>query len=231
MAKYKVSIENIFPRISEEDLLKQKQCIIGISMSNPVYWRSSLKNILEWASSHFEKTHLVIGDLLYRYDEQIWSGDTENVARINAINLGDSFLQSLLPELENYSEGRFVVARWGDLIEEEEKKSEIAALHNIYRSNGEFHSTIKRDALAYIDSQKMRNKRPVVTDERAVELSASYLIEELAVFNQMIKSGLNVIVYPGIQLSILTEIAEGRFSEISGELQKGIYVQLKVLKT
>ena len=110
-------------------------------------------------------------------------------------------------------------------------KQEIEKLFGIYKSNEEFRKAIDANAIQFIESQKKRGKVIQVTYEKAVELSASYLLEELAIFNKMIADGLKIIAYPGVQLSILTAIAEGDFSEMSDYLKNGIYVQLKVLKT
>lgn len=231
MTKYKVNIEKVYPNIAQSELMQNKECIIGISMSNPVYWRSSLNDILKWASLNFEKSHLVVGDFLNRFNENILHSESISESEKKSVELGDKFLLKLESYLKDYPQNKFRVLRWVDLIKDEKNKQEIEKLFSIYNSNKQFKKAIDENAFQFIESQKKRGKTIRVTDEKAIELSASYLLEELAVFNKMISEGLKVIVYPGIQLSILTAIAEGDFSEMSDYLKNGIYVQLKVLKT
>ena len=231
MAKYKVNIKKIYPSIPKTELLKNRECIIGISMSNPVYWRSSLNEILKWSSEHFEKTHLVVGDFLNRFNENILNAGSISDSGRKSVELGDKFMKKLHSYLQGYPQKKFNVVRWVDLLQQQKNIDEIDNLFIIYNSNIKFKKAIDEKAYQFIMSQKKRGKIIQVTDGKAIELSASYLLEELAIFNKMISEGLKIIAYPGVQLSILTAIAEGDFSEMSTYLKEGIYVQLNVLKT
>lgn len=230
MTKYKIIIEEIFPHISLESLFSNRECILGISMSNPVYWRSSLKDILKWTSDSFDTIYLVVGDFLNRFNEEILNQQNVPNAEKNAIKTGDEFIKHLEKYLREYPKEKFKVIRWVDLLKVRQNQEEIKKIYNLYSSNKFFKMMINESATEYLDFQKKRGKSINVPDDKAISLSASYLLEELAIFNNMISEGIKVIVYPGAQLSILTSMATGEFSGISDHLKDGIYVQLKVTK-
>ena len=230
MAKYIVNIENIFSNQPKGELLQHKECIIGISMSNPIYWRSSLNDVLKWASQNFSTVHLVIGDFLNRFNEEILKRQGIKASEKSAVELGDKFMVRINKYLEEYPKPRFKIIRWADLLKDKQNKAQIKRIFKLYATNNAFKEMISTSASEYIEKQKKRGKTIYVSDEIAINLSACYLLEELAIFNNMISNGLRVIVYPGAQLSILTSMATGEFSEISDHLKDGIYVQLKVTK-
>ncbi len=224
--KYKIKIKSIYPEISEDILYQHEECMIGISMSNPVFWRSSMNNILLWADSHFKTTYLVIGDFLNRFNNRIYNNSGTSIAIETALEVGDKFLIELNKHITNYSSDSFKIIRWQDLLSKEEYSKAVSRLFHIYETNDAFRTTIEGNALDYLTSQKAKGKIISVPDKTAIHFSAAYLIEELAIFNRMISEGIKVIIYPGTQIYILVDIEKGHFARISCELFSGIHVKL-----
>ena len=229
MATYKLSVEKTFPAVSDKELSGKKECIIGVSMGNPVYWRSSLKTILEWADKNFEKSTILVGDLLYRWNDLIYNNDSLTNAEKRCLKLGDKFIKQYNKHSQNICAKKFTVLRWNDLLKTEKFTKSIENLKNAYSSNGKFKNEINEQARAFVESLIVRNKKMSLEVSKAIELSANYLIEELAVFSVLMQSS-SVLVYPGTTLPLLEAMSEGEYKSILPNLQDVIYLQLKVTK-
>ena len=228
-SKYKLRIAQVLPQTSEEELFEESRCVLGVSMTNPVFWRSSLNDLVEWMSQHFEESMVLVGDYLHRLNAQILTGEGEEAAAIQALAMGEEFMERLKPALRRVPEGAFVVQRWKPFHDDPgfwEAKREMDAL---YRENASVKASIDSTASLFV-RQKTERDAFRVDKKLAVELSAQYLLEEMAVFSLLINRGWKVVVYPGAQLPLLMEIATGRFKDVPNHLHQGIYVELNVRK-
>ena len=61
-----------------------------------------------------------------------------------------------------------------------------------------------------------------------IALSCQYILEEMALFTAVVSRGWTVDVYPGEELSVLIEIAEGRYTTVPEPLTKRKNVELKL---
>ena len=68
----------------------------------------------------------------------------------------------------------------------------------------------------------------MVNDDEAINISCEYLLEEIAVFSALSEQGWDVELYPGPELSVLLDVAEGRFPAVPKGLQNRVNVQLHV---
>jgi hypothetical protein len=66
--------------------------------------------------------------------------------------------------------------------------------------------------------------------EEAIDISSQYLLEEVAVFSALAEEGWNIEVYPGPELGVLVEIAQGNFKDIPAGLKKRINIELRIDK-
>lgn len=229
MARYKVRIEQVFPSTAKDQLKESEECIIGISMGNPIYWRSSLNSVLDWSGNNFSKSILLVGDTLYRWNEIILNPVSLEEAEIHCLKLGDKFIQRLDKYLIDTPKDKYVVIRWSRLVKEEKYKSAIEFFKLAFNNNQKFRSEILSQGKHFVDSLKKRGKTIVISEDEAIKYCSFYLIEELAVFSELMSKS-HILIYPGITLPLLASISNGEFADISTSLKTGVYVQLKVQK-
>ena len=227
--KYRVRVENVTPFRPESELYAHQKCVLGVSMSNPVFWRSSLSSIFTWMQTHFNHSLILVGDYLHRLNEQVLNGDDEEAAIHTALEKGNQFMQKAQNYLQLHAAERFEVYRWKPLHDEPEFQKAKMAMETLYHANPEVKASIQSTASLFV-WQKMEKSDFKVSKERAVQLSAQYLLEEMAVFSMLIDRGWNVVLYPGAQLPLLMEIAKGKFRDVPNSLNKGVYVELGVRK-
>ncbi|MFT6962867.1 MAG: tRNA-dependent cyclodipeptide synthase [Flammeovirgaceae bacterium] len=227
--KYRVRIENITPSDANFELSKKRKCVLGVSMSNPVFWRSSLGTMLSWMDKNFDSSLILVGDYLQRLNEQISNGNDADLAIETAMQKGDLFETKLNQYLPKYKTDKFHVARWKPFYESADFEKHKIVLDKIYNSNLGVKKSIDETAKLFV-SQKQDKVDFKVSEGEAIRLSVEYLLEEMAVFSILIDQGWDLVLYPGAQLPLLMEIAKGEFDGIPNSLNKGTYVELKVRK-
>jgi len=228
-SKYRIRVEHITPSVPEETIYTHQKCILGVSMSNPVFWRSSLDTMFGWMEENFDHSLILVGDYLQRLNEQILNGDNADLAIQTALEKGNKFVQRTQQFLKNHSAEKFEIYRWKPLYDEPDFQRAKETLHMLYHSNPEVKASIQSTASLFV-LQKMEQNDFKVSKERAIQLSAEYLLEEMAVFSMLIDRGWKVVLYPGAQLPLLMEIASGKFRDVPNSLNKGIYVEMKIRK-
>jgi tRNA-dependent cyclodipeptide synthase len=225
---YKVKVQNIYPHLSDSDLFHYKECILGVSIGSPFFERSSIKDILQWCAANFKHTTILIGDALNKYNEVISSGVSLQEAEKKSITLGNRLNNKIQGILNDIGKSSFTIMRWKDLVEIDTNQTFIEEIIKEYTKNVDLKSEIDNHAKSYIDSLKDRKKNIVIDSSAAIELSKSYILEELGVFNILFQKGKQVFLYPGVQLPVLAAFANGNFSGKTVLLDKGIYAQLKI---
>ncbi len=227
--KYRVRIENITPSNADVNLSEKRKCVLGVSMSNPVFWRSSLGTMLDWMDKNFDSSLVLVGDYLQRLNEQISNGKKADLALETAMQKGDLFEKKINQYLPQYENGKFQLLRWKPFYESADFQKHKTVLDKIYNSNSAVKKSIDETAQLFV-SQKQNRSDFKVSEQEAIRLSVEYLLEEMAVFSILIDQGWDVVLYPGAQLPLLMEIAKGEFEGVPNSLNKGIYVELKVRK-
>jgi len=227
--KYRIRVEGVTPTTARPNLFDYKKCVLGVSMTNPVFWRSSLDTMLGWMEGNFDQSMILVGDYLHRHNEQILNGNYQEQAIKTAVATGDRFIDYLDQYLPDYSEDRFVVQRWKPLYDDPDFLKAKQLLDTLYHSNPSVKASIQSTAALFV-WQKQERQNFKVNKEEAIRLSSEYLLEEMAIFSMLIDRGWNVVLYPGSQLPMLMEIAKGKFKDVPNSLNKGVYVELKVRK-
>ena len=88
-----ISLVRITPKISEQELFSYKKCYMGISLANPVFQGKALEVLLAWMTDRFDESLVVIGDYLWRFNEQIFSVLDSAQAEQSAKALCDAFIE------------------------------------------------------------------------------------------------------------------------------------------
>jgi len=228
---YCVSIVKTTPKVSEEELFSFKQCYLGISIDNPVFYGKSLQALLLWATANFNRSLVVIGDYLRRYNEQIFNGLPGDKAVKASQDAGDLFILQTSQLFEQLDNDKISITRWKPCLETDNFKKSKAAIDDLYNSDPNFKTAVIRDAFSFAKRQAKQKRTLAVPMEDAIELSSQYLMEEIAVFNALSQQGWNVELYPGPELRVLVEIVKGKYSNIPQGLKKRINVELQICES
>ncbi|MHC4186606.1 MAG: tRNA-dependent cyclodipeptide synthase [Planctomycetota bacterium] len=224
----KVSLVKITPKISEQELFSYKKCYMGISLANPVFQGKPLEALLSWMIDRFEMSLVVVGDYLWRFNEQIFSGLDSAQAEESANALGDSFIEKTNELFDNLPSEKVNLTRWESHLSTAEFLRSKNELEHLFESDPDFHSSVERDAFSFVRRQAKQSKKFAVETERAIELSSQYLLEEIAVFSALAEQGWHVELYPGPELRVLVDIVKGKYQNIPKGLKERINVELRV---
>jgi len=146
-------------------------------------------------SGKFDRSLVIIGDYLRRYNEHIFNGLTGPAAESAALLAGDLFLQKTSSVFRKFTEPQFQLVRWKDCLQSNEYKSSKAILDKLFTSDEAFRASVQKDALSFIKRQKKRNQPLKASSEESIEISSMYLLEEIAVFSALSEQGWNVELY------------------------------------
>lgn len=227
---YKLKVSSIVPNISL-DKLNKENCYYGISINNPFTWGKHTILLLEWISLHFKHCKILIVDYLYRFNEYISFGKDIDLAIDKSLLVGKLIKQQLLKDMQIFPENMFTIIHWKDLIDcNANYQKYYDKMKYYFDNNNKFHKRIEDHSKAFIERQLRGGKSLFLKEEDAILQSNGYLIEELSTISLLIEDGFCISVYPGAQLSILKEIANGEFSELDTNLKNGIYIDLTVKK-
>jgi tRNA-dependent cyclodipeptide synthase len=223
-----VSIVKTIPKVSKRELFSHKKCYMGISLANPVFQGKALEALLFWMVGKFEKSLVVLGDYLWRFNEQIFSGLDFEQAEKKASALGDSFIAQTKELFKNLPDEKVIFTRWMSHLLTKEFSESKEELGFLFETVSDFRSSVERDAFAFVRRQAKQNRRFTVEIEKAIDLSSQYLLEEIAVFSALSEQGWHVELYPGPELKVLMDIAKGKYQHIPKGLKERINVELSV---
>ncbi|MCD6394293.1 MAG: tRNA-dependent cyclodipeptide synthase [Planctomycetes bacterium] len=221
-----VRIVTITPEISEQELFSHRRCYMGISLDNPVFEGRSLQALLNWATERFDHCLVVTGDYLRRHNELILNGLDDERAVAMALASGDEFIEKTRHIFTGMDGDKIELIRWRDCLAFVEYQHSRAALDKLFAANEAFRKAVGKDAVGFVERQKDRNRSLAVDENRAIEISCEYLLEEIAVFSALSERGWNVELYPGPELHVLAAVAAGRFGDITPGLKDRINVEL-----
>ncbi|MHC4123563.1 MAG: tRNA-dependent cyclodipeptide synthase [Planctomycetota bacterium] len=223
-----VRIAKIIPKISKQELFSYKRCYIGISLGNPDFEGKSLSAILDWMVDRFGECLVVVGDHLCRYNELILNGLKEEQAAKVVNGLGDLFVARTKKQFEELPDGKIHLTRWKSHLETDQYRRSKAILDTLFSKNSEFRATVEKDAVSFVRRHIKRNQTLAVQPGEALRLCCEYLLEEIAVFSALSEQGWRVELYPGSELSVLVDIASGKYLKVPKGLKERVSVELKI---
>ena len=223
-----VRIVKTTPKVSEEQLFSYERCYFGISLDNPHFSGKSLQALLLWGVSNFEQCLVLVGDYLRRYNERILKGSKDDEAEKVAHELGDVFMRKTNEFFHQLPGKRVTVTRWKPCLQSSKYKKTRAILDELFASDADFRESVEKDAFSFVRRQTKRNQKFAVSPEEAAALSCEYLLEEIAVFSALSEQGWKVELYPGPELNVLIEIANGKYQNVPQGLRERVNVELHI---
>lgn len=228
--RYKLKIKEITPNIDIESLYN-KNCFYGISINNPFTWGKHNKLLLEWISQNFSNCIIIIVDYLHRINEQIFFNKNKDDAIEKSMLLGKLIENRFTEDMPNISSNKIKIVHWCDYIESNPKyQLYYNSLKSTFKNDLNFQSNIQYDSKLYVERLISRGESLFLSKEEAIHKSNLYILEELALISCLIENSYTISIYPGTQLNILKELANGNFPDIDTNLNNGIYIDLTVKK-
>jgi tRNA-dependent cyclodipeptide synthase len=228
--RYKTKINSLAPDMLK-DLIYQENCYLGISINNPFFLGDYLGLLLQWIAKRFPTCKIIVGDHLHRINEYILNGvDDEALAIAEGKKRGKIIADRIEALLDEFPRKKFELEFWETYYNNPECQDQKRKLRESFETNKYFSRSVQESASDFIERQVSRGCHIHLDKASAVEKSVEYLLEEMAVFSYLIEKGYRVQVYPGTQLSILKEFANGEFTELGSNLNKGIFIDLTVKK-
>lgn len=227
--KYKVKYLSITPKTEKKDLYGCN-FYLGTSLRNPFFWGNHMPLLCEWISTRFPVGIIVIGDYLDRFNQFIFAeklsvDDSIRLSIESGIKL-EKTIHKYVSQLEN---GNITIERWSKYYENEVVQNIKTNLFRQLNESPDFYSSVKQSAIGYLKNKAIGNLSNILNDKN-INFSIEYILEEMAVFSFLIELGYKVQLYPGTQLSVLKQIANKEIILNDSNLDQGIYVDLTVKK-
>ena|ERR1044072_263395 len=218
----RVRVSAIHPgRISLEDI-PTTSAILGVSLANPTFAGPSLPPLLDWATLHFRHVIILLGDYLERHN--IPSADPI-VAADCAMEKAKRLRSHIERCVSRFPRGRFTLESANDLMHKATFTTAYNCLLHHYDTNQLFQETVMADVNEYLD----RKPRIIgTTKEETIRRSVTYILEELALFSQLVDQGHRVQIYPGRHLRVFTSLATQQIVTPLAGLNQLICVDVQV---
>lgn len=225
--RYKVKLRNIFASNEFSGLDKCPKAYLGVSMNNPIFWHKSFELVVDWCVENFEKPYILVGDYLNRWNELIFFSNSETECIERTAQESARFRNSIqhLSNIDKLQE-----LNWLELYNTTEFEAALSSVVHSYNTNVLFRESIVISAAKFINNRIKLGKRPIVSQQKAEELSIHYLMEELSIFLVLIGRDIPVQIYPGSQLPVLHAIHTKTDMKAPKLFQKGVFVELRVKK-
>jgi tRNA-dependent cyclodipeptide synthase len=230
MRKHVARIKAIWPSDQNIAQLLDQKAYCGISLSNPNYSGKRLEAVINFLSDQFSSFILVTGGHLYRYHYRLFHQDME-IALLHALEVEQKYVnEHLRPTLNKmFISEKVKVLSWSEIILMREFKISLTEVINFYNKELIFHSDINKIANDFIKKQMSLHKVFTCSIVEAKQLSINFLLEELAVFDLLVKKGYLVDVYPGVNVTAIRDIK--KFADAPKGLLKRISIELTIHRT
>ena len=161
-----------------------------------------------------------------------FSGKPENECLKIAQDRGDQIEKHIKEVIKNtFDEAyRFKIIKSTNLSNTIEFKKNKNYFLELYENNERFRNGIINSSSDYINRQLKRGNVFKLSEENVLRNSNNYLIDEIAIFSTICGLGYDVEVYPGPELPVLIEIANGVYDGIPPALLNRINIELKLKK-
>ena len=203
---------------------------VGVSIGQKNFRGRRLSAIVAWLDRHTERCRLLIGDELHRHTVAIWNSCSEEEALALSRRAGDAVEQEIQDLLSADPARKFELCRWRSMTSHAMYENLHERVARLVVDDAQFAQSLRQCARQYIDRGCARGQQPVLAFDHAVEVSAAYLTEELAVFAVLNSIGWNVEIYPGPELPVLAEVSHGVHPNVNPLFPKRANIELHLRK-
>lgn len=205
-ARYLAQIVSVNPESARANLQKSDSCILGFSLQSKNFTASKLAGLAEWVGKNFSHCIVLVGDSLNRITLEI-KGLTPKRALNRALTIGQRILHEDTQIFERYAEScRFEVKLASEIFPLPECQVYYQQLRRLLVADDAFRASAQAFADIFVGKRLQQDPEHF---RYYVDMSCTYLLEELAIFAYLADRGASAFVYPGA-LTLLQEITEGR---------------------
>ena len=199
-------------------------CFFTISVGTKNQSIEEISAAYLWAKRKYIIKSLLIGDSLYRITLQIREGLTEEEANEKSAQISEK----LISDFQNLTHEKTPVSikRTSNIIECVDFDKAYAEIESLYKVNNSFKDAVDADAQRYISRQRARKNLRVTPDE-GLDLSISYLKQEIAVYLLLAEQGWLVDLYLGQEIPTLAKIMEGELPVAPEGLKRRVNIELR----
>jgi tRNA-dependent cyclodipeptide synthase len=212
----------ITPNTATTSVWDSSRCLYGVSVGSKNGDVDSVVDGFLWASTHFSRCGLLLGDSLYRFTLQIQRGLDELTATAEARSAGQEHLAAILQRLPRTPE----IIRCSDILHAPDFSLAFSKFERHFNLDADFNSSIMDDARSFVQRQ-MKSGRLALPEAQGMGLAIRYLVEEVAVYSYLADQGWLVDVYLGDELPTLARIINGDIPSVAGALSSRINISLK----
>ncbi|BAZ53967.1 hypothetical protein NIES4103_66510 [Nostoc sp. NIES-4103] len=225
ISRYRAVIDSVFPESARQKISNYEHCLLGLSLENQEFFTAKLVAITDWISRHFKKCTVMIGDRLHRITLQIDEGLNEEQALNKALILGREYINREGVVFERHIDTCTFDVVFSSEIQKWDTYAEYyKKIQYLFAEDKKFANSVNSFARKFIERRFSASNEEF---NHYIEMSCTYILEELAIFACLAESSLSAMVYPG-SLYIFEEIAEGQHPSLPESLQKIIYVALSL---
>ena len=194
---YRAEVQKFYPHRAPNEPFQAGNTILGISLGSPAIKGSKIVAIFEFIYRRgASPINLFIGDGLYRYTAMIKYQcdltEATEIAKQEGKKLIEYYEHSLKEQQGNYQLNYLLTS---DFIKEKACEQLFTKLWQYYSESQAFHQTVANFADEYLS--RIGNEMMRVDSQLLYDCACKYLIEELAMFAELNKRGINNYIYPG----------------------------------
>lgn len=215
-------------RCTIESADDSNRCVLGISVGSIFINGKHVQKVLEWINSNFDECLILIGDDVQIYNE-VMIGQTFMDAKQACMQMGDFATTQINRFSRNLKACAFSIKRWSEFTTKGKFEEYKATFFKYFREHSDFKHSVVQCAENYLTGKKVKTS-DLRLNKFAQPLSTVYILEEMAVFSQLIESGYTRLLYPGTFLKVFADIVNGDLAHINTNLKNGHYIELKIKK-
>lgn len=226
--RYSIKPTNWYPQGALGTLKELRRCCVGVSVGQPAFRGRRLSSLMGWLQSNSESVLFLVGDHILRYTIELEMGiEKETAACAAALDRGRRQMQFIADAAHAYPGLRVEIQPISTIIHAPEYTRNYEWIEDLHRTNSAFSRSLTVTAEEYLKTYSSQGRRIAVDHETAVHLCRRYLIEELAAFSVIHERGWMIDVYPGPELPVLLEIAEGKYPDAPSFLKNRVSISVE----
>lgn len=185
---------------------------LQISVGNPKHTGDKFFALTEWAAARFDKVILIVSDTLQRHNLALQQGIAlEEAYQVSLLN-GQRWLRENKAALDTLSPSQKVLTLWDHWMAHPGYVASRQEIDRIFCGNPSFKDAVQKKAEEFC----LRTPgADAFVQQRNLETSLEYILEEIAAFAVMFRETQAIDVYPGAWFKeVFDVLAQEEISEL-----------------